>query len=186
MSDAITFAETPESKATREAIDRLVVLSPDAAIQALHEIVGRQERDAIGAFRLQATPGGAPWEPNPEDYATFKRNILRQPVDQVGVQNGRLRQSISAEMNDAALEGRVGSSDKNARSFSEGGPINPLVFLYGRGRWIGFWFGEGQTAPGRRFLPTIEKATADAAKIVERILGKTLASAGLSATGAEG
>lgn len=157
MPDVITFEETPESKATREAIDRLVITSPDAAVQALHEIIGRQERDAVSAWRTQSTPGGEPWAPNAKAYTEWKENVLGQRPPMIGIVTGTLRQSVSAEMNDAALEGRVGSSVEYAEKFSK----------------------------RRRFLPTIEKATADARKIVERILARTISATGLTGTGAE-
>lgn len=160
MADVIEFVETEESKATRAAVDRLVAISPDAAQKALREIIGWQERESIGSWRKTATPGGPVWAPNSPAWAEFKRVVLGQSPPQVGVFRGNLRQSVSSEMNEAALEGRVGAYDAVVETYAA--------------RFAAF----------RRFLPTVEYATRKAQEIVERTLTRTIADSGLEVTGA--
>lgn len=179
----MTIEMSPGGQSVLNRIAEIAILSTPACGKALRRIIGKQLQETIGAFRLMKTPGGEAWAPNPEDYATFKRNVLGQSPDQIGVQNGQLRQSMASEMNEAALEGRVGSSDKNAQSFHAGGPIPPLVFIYGRGTWLPFWFDYGQTSPGRRFVPEAAYAEKQAAEITERVLATEIKRHGVDIAG---
>lgn len=159
LSSGVMFmGETPESAATRAAVESLVFLAPQSCRKALRSIIGRQLRDTIGAWRKQATPGGDPWKPNSAAVAEWKARVLGQTPVQVGIVTGNLRQSISSDINEAALEGRVGTS------------VDYAPYFHARSR----------------FLPTTEKATREAHETVERVLRQTIQSTGLRLAGAGG
>lgn len=163
MSSGIEFTETPESRATRMAVESLVILAPESCRKALRTIIGRQLRDTIGSWRKKATPGGEPWAPNAPEYADWKVRVLGQRPVQVGVVTGDLRQSISSDINEAALEGRVGSPIEYAGYFA-GEDINEK---------------SRASRKARRFLPTTAKATRDAQAITEHTLRQTIQQTGL-------
>jgi len=180
MSDAFTVEETAGSKATRAAIARIAEIAPEMCAIALDEISGKQLRDTVAAFRLQKTPGGPAWAPNHPNLLRFKREVLAQVPAQVGTINGQLKMSPSREMNTAALESRVGSSDKNAQSFSDGGPVPMWLFFRRDEKWYRVWMGRGTVSPPRRFVPTVERATRQAAQIVSRVERDTMKRLGLT------
>jgi hypothetical protein len=151
MAADLTLTPTPESNNVLNRIAALAVIAPGACRKALRQIIGHQLRDTIAAWRKTATPGGAQWAKNSPAVEEFKRVVLGQNPVQIGVVTGALRQSISSDVNDAALEGRVGSPTKYAPDF----------------------------AARRRFLPEVEYAERQADQITERILADEIRKIGI-------
>lgn len=181
-----TVEETPASKRTRENVEKLAQVSAPALRRAFRQIMARQLGETVGAFRKQATPGGGDWPENHPNYVRFKATVLGQSPVMAGVINGQLRQSIAMEMNEANLEGSVGSSDKNAQSFHSGGPVPEWLIFKRDDGWHRVWMGRGTSAPPRRFIPTVGYASRLAERVTSAALRKAIVDTGLDVKGPRG
>ncbi len=123
----ITIELSPASRETLRRAEALAVVIPDRARYALRAIVGWQLREAIKSWRIQGTPGGAPWAPNSPAVEEYKRVVLGQTPPMIGVMTGQLKGSPAAEVNEAALEGRVGSTTPHAARFHARRPFLPAI-----------------------------------------------------------